>query len=79
MGKHKNTTWGRADTQKRASPTPSSHRGEAGDTGDVVQDLRNDVDLLEERMLQKGASSRMPFRFMKCSWLPSEWSLMSEH
>ena len=38
MGKHKNATWGGADAQKSASSTPLFHRGEASDTGNVVQD-----------------------------------------
>ena len=78
MGKHKNATWGGTDAQS-ASPTPSSHRGEASDTGNAVQDLRDDVDSLEEGMSWIGASPKMPFRFTQSSWLHSEWSLMPEH
>ena len=33
-----------------------SHRGEAGDTGTAAQDLRDDVDLLEEDMSWIGTS-----------------------
>ena len=33
MGKHKDTAQGGVDTQKGDSPTPSSHRDEASDTG----------------------------------------------
>ena len=61
--------WG-ADAQKSASSTPSSHRGEAGSTGDAVQDLRDDVDSLEEGMSQMGASPKMPFRFIQSGQLP---------
>ena len=75
MGKHKGTAWGGADAQKSASPSPSPHRGEASDTGNAVLDLRDDVDLLEERMSWMAASSKMPFRFMQSSHSPSEWSL----
>ena len=42
---------------KRASPPlPSSHAGEAGDTGDVVHDLRDDLASLEEALSQMGTS-----------------------
>ena len=61
MGKHRNATWG-ADTQKSTFPNPLFHRGEASDTGDAVQDLRDDVDSLEGGMSQMGASPKMPFR-----------------
>ena len=54
MGKHKNAAKGRATTQKGTSPTLLSHGGEAGDTGKAVHDLRDDVDLLEERISQIG-------------------------
>ena len=57
---------------KRASPTPSSHANEAGDTGDVVCDLRDKVALLEEALSQMGSSSKMPFHFVQCSGSPSE-------
>ena len=56
-----------------------SHKGDVGDTGDVVQDLRNDVDLLEAVMSWMGTSPKNPFRFMQSSQLPSEWSLTPEH
>ena len=42
-------------------------------------DMRNDVVLLEEGLSQMGAPSKMSFRFMQSSWLPSEWSLLPEH
>ena len=58
MGKCKNATPGKADVQKSAFSTPSSHRGEADDTGGKVQYLRDDVDLLEEGMSQMGASPK---------------------
>ena len=66
MGKCKNAMWG-ADAQKNASQTPTSHRGEAGDTDNAVQDLRDDGDSLEGGMSQLGASPKMPFRFTKSS------------
>ena len=53
-------------------PPPSSHVGEAGNTGDVGHDLRDEVASLEDTLLQMGASSKMPFCFMGCSRLPSE-------
>ena len=37
---------GGEDAQKSTSPTPSSHRVEASDMGDAVQDLMDDVDSL---------------------------------
>ena len=43
MGKDKNATEGVADAQMSAYPTPSCHRGEAGDTDNAVQDVRDDV------------------------------------
>ena len=66
------------DAQKSVSPTPSSHRSEAGDTGDAVDDLRADVDSLNQRISQMGNPSKMPFRFIQSSWLPSKWSLKPE-
>ena len=52
---------------KSISPTPSTHIGEASDTGNAVQDLRNDVDSLEGGMSWIGASSKMPIRSMQTS------------
>ena len=43
-----NTARGGANAQKGASRNPSSHAGEAGDTGKAHHDLRDDVDSLEE-------------------------------
>ena len=65
MGKHKNATRGGVYAQKGTSLTPSSHRGEANDTGNAVHNLRDDIDSLEERISQIGAPSKMPFRFMQ--------------
>ena len=79
MGKHKNATKGGSNTQKGISPTPSSCVGEAGDTGDVVCDLRDEVASLEEALSQMGASSKMPFCFTWCGRLPSKQSLSPEH
>ena len=45
---------------------------EAGDTGDAVHNLRDDVASLEEGLSQMGAPSKMPFRFMQSSQLPSK-------
>ena len=50
MGKHKNARKWRSDAQKSISPTPSSHAGGAGDTGDVFHDLRDEVALLEDAL-----------------------------
>ena len=51
---------------KRVPPT-LPHLIEARDTGDAVHNLRDDVDLLEERISQMGAPSKTPFRFMQSS------------
>ena len=56
-----------ADAKKGASPTPSSHRGEAGDRGNPVHNLREDVVSLEEGLSQMGALSKMPFRYPQSS------------
>ena len=45
-------------------PTLLSHVGEAGDTGDVVRDLRDEVASLEDTLSQMGTSSKMPFHFV---------------
>ena len=79
MGKHKNATKGGSDTQKGIFPTPSSHVGEVGDTGDAVHDLRDEMALLEDALLQMGTSSKMPFYFAQCGRSPSERSLSPEH
>ena len=63
MGKCKNAAKGRADAQKGASPTPSSHGGEVGDTGNTAPDQKEEVASLEESLSQMGASSKMPFHF----------------
>ena len=67
MEKHWNATRGGADSQKGTSPTPSSHRGEAGDTGDAVHNLKDDVASLEEGLSQMGTPSKMPFQFSQSS------------
>ena len=72
MGKCKNGTKGDSNAQKGVSLTPSSQAGEAGDTGDVVCDLRDEVASLEEALSQMGTSYKMPFH---CVWhgrLPSK-------
>ena len=79
MGKHKNTTRGDADAQMGVSPTPSYQRGEAGDTDNAVYGLRDDVASLEEGLSQKDTLSKMPFKFLQPSQLPSEWSIIPEH
>ena len=79
MGKCKNATKGCAGAQKDVSPTPLFHGGEAGDTGNSVQDLMPEVGLLEKVLLQMGASSKMLFRFTQSSRLPSKLSLPPEH
>ena len=38
--------------------------GKAGDTGDVVYDLRDEVASLEDALSQIGASSKTPFHFV---------------
>ena len=72
MGKCKKAAKGGADILKGAFPTPSSHGGEADDTGDAVHDLRDDVALLEEELSEMDAPSKTPFRFMQSSSSPSE-------
>ena len=67
MWKCLNAARGRANAQKGTSATPLSHRGEAGDTGEAVHDLRDDVDSLKERISQMGAPSKISFRFMQSS------------
>ena len=69
---------------KRAPPIlPLSHRVEASDTSNAVQDLRDDMDSLEGVKSQMGASPKMPLGFMHCSQLPSEqsnaWALTRLH
>ena len=61
-----------ADAQKDIPPTLSSYVGKAGDTDNVVHDLRNEVASLEDVLSQMDASSKMPFHFMRCSRLLSE-------
>ena len=65
---------------KHASP-PFHHLvwGEAGNRGDVVCDLRDEVASLEEALSQMGTSSKMPFCFRQHGRLPLEWSLLPEH
>ena len=72
MGKHRIAIEGGTSAQKGASPTLSSHGGKAGDTGNTVQDLMEEVSSLEEVLLQMGASSKTPFRIIQSSRLPSE-------
>ena len=79
MGKCKNAIRGREDAQKGNSPTHLSHRGEAGDMGNAVHNLRDDMASLEEGLLQMGAPSKMPFRFLQSSQSPWEWSVMPEY
>ena len=50
--------------KKGIFPTLLSHAGKAGNTGDVVCDLGDEVASLEEALSQMGASSKMPFCFM---------------
>ena len=72
MGKCRNATKGGSDAQKGIFPTPSAHAGEAGDMGDVVHDLRNEVSSLNEALSQMGTSSKTPFCFMQCGRSLSE-------
>ena len=67
MGKHKNATKGQSDDPKGCLPAPSSCVGEAGYTGDVVYDLRDEVASLEE------------VQFVWCGRSPSEWSSLPMH
>ena len=79
MWKCKNTTKGGSGAQRGFSPTPLSHAGEAGDTGDVIHDWRDEVAWLEEALSQMDTASKMPFHFAQCGRLPSKWSLLPEH
>ena len=79
MGKCKNVTKEGSDTQKGISPTLSSCVGEAGNTGDVVYDLRDKVASLEEALSHMDTSSQMPFCFVWHGRSLSEWSLSPEH
>ena len=58
---------GAANAQGGTSPTLSCHGGEAGDTGNAVHDLRDDVASLDEGLSQMGGHSKIPFRFMQFS------------
>ena len=58
--------------QKGASPTPSSHEVEQGDTGDTAQNLIEEIASMEEVFSLTGAPSKMSFRFTQLSRLPSE-------
>ena len=64
MGKCRNATKGEQMLKRASPPLLSHHVGEAGDTGDVVCDLRNKVASLEDALSQMGASCKMPFHFM---------------
>ena len=63
MGKQKNTVKGGGKAPSSNFPTLSSCTSEAGDLGDTVQDLRDEVASLEEALSQMGTSSQMPFQF----------------
>ena len=79
MGKCKNITKGEANNQKGISPTPPSCVGEAGDIGDVVHDLRDEVASLEDTLSQIGASSKLPLHFVWYGRPTPQWSLSPEH
>ena len=70
MGKWKNAAKGGGKAPSSNSSTLSSPVGEAGDLGDAIQDLRDEVASLEEALSQMGASSQMPFQFTQCSGSP---------
>ena len=63
MGTHTNAAKGCASAQKGASPILSCHGSEADDTGDMVQDLMEEVTSFEEVLSEMCASSKMPFQF----------------
>ena len=71
MGKSRNATKGGTDAPKGISFTLSSHADEAGDTGDVVVDFRDEVASLEDALSQMGSSFKIPFCFAWCSRLSS--------
>ena len=53
--------------------------GEAGDTGDVVHDLRDEVASMEETLSEIGTSSKTAFHFVQHSRSPSKGSLSPGH
>ena len=57
MGKHKNATKGGRGVQKGASPTPSSHGGEQGDTGNTANDLIKEEASMEDVFSHMGTPS----------------------
>ena len=79
MGKHRNATKGGSGAQKDISPTLSSCVGEAGGTGDVVHDLRDEMESLEGALSQMGTFSKMPFCFVQCVRSPSGRLISPEH
>ena len=70
--KCRNTTKGRSNGQKGISLTLSSTVGEAGDRGDIVHGLRDEVASLEEALSQMDTSSKTPFCLMQHGRSPSE-------
>ena len=78
MGKQKNAAKGGDKAPSSNSSILWSHVGEAGDSGNAVQDLRDEVASLEEALSQMSTSSQTPFHFTHCSGSPSEWSLSAE-
>ena len=61
MGKPKNATKGQSDVKNGISSTLLSHVVEAGNTGDVVHDLGDEVTSLEDALSQMDTSSKMSF------------------
>ena len=79
MGKCKNAAKGGRGTQKGASSTQLSHKGEQGDTGDTAQNLMEEVASMEEVSSLMGVPSKTPFRFTQLSRSSFKWSLSPEH
>ena len=65
-------------TQMGASPTPSSHGVEQGDTANTAQNLIKEIASMEEVFLLMCAPSKIPFRFTQLSRSPFEQSLSPE-
>ena len=61
MGKHKNAAKGETGTQKGAFPSLSSHGGDAGDTGNTIQDLMEEVASLEKYYHRWALLPKCPF------------------
>ena len=76
MGRCKTANKGGTNSQRGASPFPSSQYGEEGDT---VQDLIEEIVAMEEMLSHLSASPRMHFNFGRTSKLPLVWLVSPDH